>query len=157
MNDEERVHIGKRRPKHLLEASVKPKQVPPRFYHPIRVTKRTMLKQATKSWRRLQPLQRDYKSPYRDQVWWGTRGYRWKTVLLTSDHLLSFTSKWQISGRRIKFCRRTWFLVQLVVPHILPCALKYTNSRIFLWNLLTLKMLRHNRRQKEGTMAGNSL
>jgi len=44
MNDGERVHIGRRRPKHLSEASVKPKQGPPRFYHSIRVAKRTVLK-----------------------------------------------------------------------------------------------------------------
>jgi len=43
MGDGERVHIGKRRPKYLSESSVRPKYIAPRFYHPIKMAKRTLL------------------------------------------------------------------------------------------------------------------
>jgi len=44
MKDGERVHLGRRRPRHLSKEAAKPKRVAPRFYQPIRVAKRVVLK-----------------------------------------------------------------------------------------------------------------
>jgi len=49
MKDGERVHLGRRRPRHLSEEAAKPKRVAPRFYQPIRVAKRVVLKPGHKT------------------------------------------------------------------------------------------------------------
>jgi len=43
LNDGDRVHIGRRRPRHTPESAYRPKKVVSKFYHSIRVAKRTVL------------------------------------------------------------------------------------------------------------------